>query len=72
MRPYRLPMKFIGLWVLNLAVLMVLGHTLGIHDFLLHTLHMSVTKGLAYLYLGAGAALAAMEEWLIDKLKGNS
>ena len=72
MPPYRLPLKFIGLWVLNLVILMVLGYTLGVNDYLLHTLHMSISKGLAYLYLGAGAALAVLEEWLIDKLKGNS
>ncbi len=72
MRPYRLPLRFIGLWVLNIAVLLVLGYTLGINDFLINTLRMSISKDLAYVYLGLGFLLAGFEDLLIDKLKGNS
>jgi len=72
MRPYKLPLKFIGLWVLNIAILLALGYGLGINEFLINTLHMPITRGLTYLYLGLGALLAALEEWLIDKLKGNN
>lgn len=72
MRPYRLPLRFIGLWVLNIAVLLVLGYTLGINDFLINTLRMSISKDLAYVYLGLGFLLAGLEDLLIDKLKGNS
>ena len=66
--PYRLPLKFIGLWVLNIAILLALGFGLGINDFLLRTLRIS---NLAYLYLGVGFLLAGLEDLLIDKLKGN-
>lgn len=72
MLPYRLPLKFIGLWVLNLVVLLILGNVLGINDFLIHTLHISVNKGLTTLYLATGAILAGLEDWFIDKLKGNA
>lgn len=72
MLPYRLPLKFIGLWVLNLAILLILGNTLGINDFLIHTLHMPISKGLSTCYLVVGAILAALEEWFLDKLKGNA
>ncbi len=68
MRPYKLPLKFIGLWVLNIAILLALGLGLGINDFLLRTLRIS---NLAYLYLGVGFLLAGLEDLLIDKLKGN-
>lgn len=72
MRPYKLPLKFIGLWVLNLAVLLALGFGLGINDFLIYTLHMSVVRDLSWQYLTLAAILASLEEWLIDKLKGNT
>ena len=71
MHPYRLPLKFIGLWVLNIAVLLLLGFGLGINDFFINTLHMSISRGVAYLYLTLGAVLALLEQWLIDKLTGN-
>lgn len=69
MRPYKLPLRFIGLWVLNLAVLLALGFGLGIHDFLIRTFRIT---NLTYLYLGLGFLLAGLEDLLIDKLKGNT
>ncbi|MBO7252924.1 MAG: hypothetical protein J6V25_09915 [Oscillospiraceae bacterium] len=69
MYPYRLPLKFIGLWVLNLAVLLALGIGLGINDFLMHTMNI---RNMTYLYLFAGGLLAAAEEWLIDKWKNRN
>lgn len=72
MYPYKLPLRFIGLWVLNIAVLLVLGYTLGINDFLINTLRMSISKGLVSVYLGLGFLLAGLEDLLIDKLKENS
>lgn len=69
MRPYKLPLRFIGLWIINLAVLLALGIGLGIHDFLIRTVRIS---NLAYLYLGLGFLLAGLEDLLIDKLKGNT
>ena len=72
MRPYKLPLKFIGLWILNITVLLALGLSLGIHDFLIHTLRLSVASDIPLLYLVSSALLAAAEEWLLDKLKGNT
>lgn len=69
MGPYKLPLRFIGLWVLNLTVLLTLGFGLGINRFLLRTMRIS---NLAYLYLGLGFLLAGLEDLLIDKLKGNT
>ena len=66
MQPYRLPLKFIGLWVLNLAVLLGLGIGLGINAFLLQTIQLN---NLACLYLFLGGLLAGLEEWLIDRWK---
>lgn len=64
---YRLPLKFIGLWVLNIALLMVISYITGLNDFLVRI----QIRNQAYLYLGAGAALALLEQELWDKLKGN-
>jgi len=69
MVPYKLPLRFIGLWVLNLAVLLALGFGLGINEFLIQTLRI---RNLTYLYLGLGFLLAGLEDLLIDKLKGNT
>lgn len=67
MYPYRLPLKFIGLWVLNIVLLLVIAYTTGLSDFLIRIqMHNQ-----AYLYLGAGAVLALLEQELWDKLKGN-
>ena len=67
MYPYRVPLKFIGLWVLNIALLLVISYITGLNDFLIRI----QMRNLAYLYLGAGAALALLEQELWDKLKGN-
>ena len=67
MYPYRLPLRFIGLWVLNIAVLLALTFGLGLDDFFLSTLRM---KDLTTLYLILGGTLAGLEDLLIDKLKG--
>ena len=45
MYPYRLPLKFIGLWVLNIAVLLALGFGLGINEYLMHTVRLLNIKG---------------------------
>lgn len=66
MFPYKLPLKFILLWVINIALLLVIALTTGIHDFLLK---LSL-RNLAWVYLAAGAVLAALEQSLFDKLRG--
>lgn len=67
MPPYRLPLKFIGLWVLNIALLLVLTYTTGLQEVLLRI----QIRNSAYLYLGVGGILALLEQELWDKLKGN-
>lgn len=67
MYPYRLPIKFILLWIANLAVLLILSLTTGFHDILADFIRGQV----AWVYLAVGAVLAALEEALWDKLKGN-
>lgn len=69
--PYRLPLRFIGLWIANLAVLLAVSFALGIPEYLLDALRISI-RNLASLYLALGGILAAVEEWLIDKRKENS
>lgn len=68
MRPPRLPLKFIGLWAANIAVLLVLAFATGLQDLLMN---MNL-RNLVYLYLGAGAVLAVLEQGLWDKLRGNT
>lgn len=68
MYPYRLPLKFILLWSANLAVLVAVSLMTGFHETLLTVIRGQVT----WIYLAAGAVLAALEEWFIDKLKGNT
>lgn len=67
MYPYKLPLKFIGLWVLNIALLLVIAHTTDLQDFLVRI----QIRNQVYLYLGAGAALALLEQEVWDKLRGN-
>lgn len=62
----KLPLKFIGLWVVNIAVLLLLAYVTGFQEMLIN-MHI---KNLAYLYLGAGAILALLEQELWDKLRG--
>ena len=63
----KLPLKFILLWVINIALLLALSFATGVHEALIRI----QIKNLAYLYLGAGAILAALEQAFWDKLKGN-
>lgn len=67
MRHYpKFPLKFILLWIGTLAVMLILSFVTGFHKALLN---ISI-RNLAYLYLAAGAVLAALEQVLWDKLKG--
>lgn len=63
----KLPLKFILLWVINLALLLTVTLTTGIDKWMLRTLYL---KDLVWIYLAAGAALALLEQALIDKLRG--
>jgi len=63
----KLPLKFILLWVLNIALLLILGFATGLQEILIRI----QIKNLAYLYLGLGAVLAALEQALWDKLRGS-
>ena len=63
----KLPLKFILLWIVNIALLLILSFATGLQE----TLIRLQIKHLAYLYLGAGAVLAALEQALVDKLQGN-
>ena len=67
MHPYRLPLKFIGLWVVNIALLFMLTFATSLGEILINI----QMKNLTYLYLGVGAVLALLEQELWDKLKGN-
>ncbi len=68
--PYKLPLKFIGLWILNLSVLLALGIGLGLNDLLYRMLPRFSSMDLVYLYLFVGGILAALEQALWDKLRG--
>jgi hypothetical protein len=63
----KLPLKFIGLWVLNIALLLVLTYGTGLREIMMNF----QIKNTAYLYLGIGALLALLEQQLWDKLKHN-
>lgn len=65
--PYRLPLKFIGLWVLNTVLLLVLTYGTGLREILPNI----PLRNAAAVYLGVGALLALLEQELWDKLKGN-
>lgn len=69
MRHYvpKLPLKFILLWVANIALLLAITFGTGLQETLLRI----QIKNLAYLYLGVGAVMAALEQALWDKLRGN-
>lgn len=66
----KLPLKFILLWMLNLAVIVTLVLVTGIHDKLLSIPRISSKTPVA-IYLALGALLAALEWELIEKLRGN-
>lgn len=68
MIPYKLPLKFILLWVANIVILMVISFATGFHQTLLHAVRSS---NVSWLYLAVGAGLAVLEQSLWDKLKGN-
>ena len=63
----RLPLKFILLWVINIALLLGISLATGLQDFLLRI----QIRNLAYVYLGVGGLLALLEQALWDKLRGN-
>ncbi len=70
MRPYRLPLKFIGLWAANLIVLLILGIGLGLNEKLAALVNIRNNQNLVYLYLFVGGILALLEQELWDKLRG--
>lgn len=63
----KLPLKFILLWVLNIALLLAISYGTGFQEILIRIR----IKNLAYLYLGIGAILALLEQELWNKLRGN-
>jgi hypothetical protein len=63
----KLPLKFIGLWVLNIALLLALTYGTGLREIMMNF----QIKNTAYLYLGIGALLALLEQELWDRLKQN-
>ena len=67
MIPYRLPLKFILLWVVNLAVLLILSFTTDLGDVIFRL----PVRDLTWIYLLAGGILAGLEQALLDKLKEN-
>ncbi len=68
MRHYRLPLKFIGLWVVNLVILLAIGIGLGLNEVLSAYFHN--IQNLAYLYLFVSAILSLLEQELWDKIRG--
>ena len=68
MMPYKLPLKFILLWLANLAVLLTVSLATGFHHSLLEVMRHT---DLVWIYLAAGAVLAILEQSLWDKLRGN-
>jgi len=63
----RLPLKFILLWVINIALLLGISFATGLQDLLIRI----QIRNIAYLYLGLGAVLALLEQALWDKIRGN-
>lgn len=63
----RLPLKFILLWVINIALLLGISFATGLQDLLIRI----QIRNLAYVYLGVGGLLALLEQALWDKLRGN-
>ena len=63
----KLPLKFIGLWVLNIALLLALTCSTGLREIMMNF----QINNTAYLYLGIGALLALLEQELWDRLKQN-
>ena len=63
----KLPLKFILLWVINIALVLGICYATGLQDLLIQIR----IKNLAYLYLGLGALLALLEQELWNRLRGN-
>ena len=63
----KLPLKFILLWVINIALLLGISFATGLQDLLIRI----QIRNIAYLYLGLGAVLALLEQALWDKIRGN-
>ncbi len=63
----QLPLKFILLWVINLALLLALTLSTGLMDKL-STLRLT---DWTWIFLLAGFLLAGLEQALWDKLRGN-
>ena len=63
----RLPLKFILLWVINIALLLGISFASGLQNLLIRI----QIRNIAYLYLGLGALLALLEQALWDKIRGN-
>ena len=63
----KLPLKFILLWVINIALLLGIAFATGLQDLLIRI----QIRNIAYLYLGLGAVLALLEQALWDKIRGN-
>ena len=61
--PYRLPIKFILLWIANLAVLVILG-------IVLESPMPGSIQNAAACYLLLGGVLAGLEQALFHKLRG--
>ena len=63
----KLPLQFILLWVINIALVLGICYATGLQDLLIQIR----IKNLAYLYLGLGALLALLEQELWNRLRGN-
>lgn len=63
----KLPLKFILLWVINIALLLAISFATGLVEKLVNI----QMKNQAYLYLGLGSVLALLEQELWDKFRGN-
>ena len=63
----KLPLKFILLWLLNLALLLTLSLTTGLHE----KLYMINLRDWTWIYLLTTFLLAGLEQALWDKLHGN-
>lgn len=68
MHPYRLPLKFILFWVINLIILIAVSLLTGFHETLLRFIRI---RDITWLYLLVGGILAGLEQALWDKLRGN-
>ena len=63
----KLPLKFILLWAINIALVLGICYATGLQDLLIRI----QIRNLAYLYLGLGTLLALLEQELWNRLRGN-